>query len=127
MSAILLIDDHAIFGKITSVYLSRTRYGGWTFNHATSVKDAINLLKEHTYSVVILDNRIPPDYNFRASLHSFKETDLDTPIILLSGENVADLGDEDIDHMISKYMLKDDFTPDTLEKAISETLKDAAL
>ena len=122
MKSILLVEDHSVMLKILTTYLDMTRYRSATIQIAQSVNEVVTLLQAHPIDTILMDNRIPPTFNFRDTLASIAATNWRGPIALMSGNRPPDLGKADMDSLICAFIHKDDLSPHTLEKLFDDML-----
>ncbi|ACT60613.1 response regulator [Hirschia baltica] len=120
--AILLIDDHAVFAKIFSAYLLRTHFNSYFVENATSLHIATQHLKNQSYDLIVLDNRIPPHLNYIESVNILIKANWTGPILLMSGEEIKLDEESSGDKHISCFLLKDDLNENTLNQAINQCL-----
>ncbi|MFC7292531.1 response regulator [Hirschia litorea] len=122
MKAILLIDDHIIFAKIFAAYLLRTKFRNSTLQSARDVYSATEHLESKTFDLIVLDNRIPPHFNYVESVKLLISANWQGPILLVSGDNVNVDTDVLENQYIRDFILKDDLNEHTLEQAIVKCL-----
>lgn len=122
MSAILLIDDHNVFAKIFSAYLLRTQYHNFSVENATSLHNATLHLKKQAFDLIVLDNRIPPHFDYLESIRLLIAENWAGPILLMSGEEISIKNTEPENLLISFFLLKDKLNEKTLDQAISHCL-----
>lgn len=123
MKAILLIDDHSIFTKIFAAYLLRTKYRGYKLENAADVYSATEHLKSKTFDLIVLDNRIPPYFNYLESIKLLEDANWCGPILLISGEAIVLNANRPDSHCVKSFLLKDDMNAHSLEQAIGTCLK----
>ncbi len=122
MPAILLIDDHSVFAKIFSAYLLRTQHHNFTLENATSVNSATKRLSTQIFDLVVLDNRVPPYFDYKMSIKSLLDANWVGPILLISGDSIEiDLNIEGSQY-IQAILTKDDLNEHTLDQAIKTCL-----
>lgn len=122
MKSILLVEDHSVMLKILTTYLDMTRYRSANIQSAQSVDDAVAILQAHPIDAILMDNRIPPRFNFRETLTSIAATNWRGPIALMSGNRPPDLGEAEIDSLIQLFIDKDDLSPAALELLFDKLL-----
>lgn len=123
MKAILLIDDHNVFTKIFAAYLLRTKFRDYKLENAADVYSATEHLKSKTFDLIVLDNRIPPYFNYLESIKLLETVNWRGPILLISGETIVLNANRPDNHCVKNFLLKDDMNVQTLEQAISICLK----
>ncbi len=121
-NAILLIDDHAIFAKIFSAYLLRTQFHNFFIDNATSLDTATQKLKNQAFDLIVLDNRIPPHYNYTHSVNLLKNQGWFGPILLISGDEIKLSENNSNDQLISFFLQKDNLNERTLDQVIEKCL-----
>lgn len=84
---VLIVDDEVDFLDIMA---ERMRARGIDVSTATSAEDAINLVGQEHYDVVIMDFMMPAMNGFKA-LKLLKAKKADTPIILMTGNVPGEL------------------------------------
>ena len=80
---ILVIDDDVIQNKLMSVYLSRLNLNNAT-DYALTIDDAVLAIKSQRPDIIFLDNRIPPEIDFRPSLERIRSAGFDGPVVVQS-------------------------------------------
>ena len=121
-NAILLIDDHAIFAKIFSAYLLRTQFHNFFIDNATSLDTATQKLKNQAFDLIVLDNRIPPHYNYLHSVKLLNNQGWSGPILLLSGDKIELSKESSETNQISFFLQKDNLNEASLAQAIEKCL-----
>lgn len=122
MLNILIIDDHPAVFLIFQAYLERTRYANARLSKAHNADEAARAVETQDFDAIFLDNRIPPDFNFRDTLRHMLNTRWNGKVILHSGEAVRALGDYPEDTHIYTHLLKDDLSPASLEHILEQYL-----
>lgn len=67
MLRVLLVDDDLVESKILTMHLERRYPGAYDLEHASTVEEAVNTLAVCAFDIIVLDNRIPPYDDYRAS------------------------------------------------------------
>ena len=122
MKSILLVEDHTVMLKILTTYLDMTRYRTANIHCAQSINDVTALLQAHPIDAILMDNRIPPAFNFRDTLTAITATNWRGPIALMSGSQPSDFGEAKIDSLIFAFINKDDLSPHVLEKLFDDMI-----
>lgn len=116
---ILICEDNKLALKTISVVLEREGYESFT---AENGNDAINLLKDNLYDMVIVDIHLP--YHSGLELVEFLRSDLklDTPVIIVSAFSDLQMQRQAAGLGIDGYIVKP-FNPMDLVKKIKTILK----
>jgi DNA-binding response OmpR family regulator len=116
---ILICEDNKLALKTISVVLEREGYESVT---AENGNDAINLLKDNLYDMVIVDIHLP--YHSGLELVEFLRSDLklDTPVIIVSAFSDLQMQRQAAGLGIDGYIVKP-FNPMDLVKKIKTILK----
>ena len=116
---ILICEDNKLALKTISVVLKREGYESVT---AENGNDAINLLKDNLYDMVIVDIHLP--YHSGLELVEFMRSDLklDTPVIIVTAFSDLQMQRQAAGLGIDGYIVKP-FNPMDLVKKIKTILK----
>lgn len=121
MLKILLIDDESIEERITHQLLKRDYGLPFTLEYAQSIEDGLALLRDRTYDVILLDDRIAPNVTAMQTVPVVRQAAGVVPLILISSSlDAAHLRDRkilDVYDIIDKYDLKARIKEGLLNKA----------
>lgn len=109
---VLLVDDEAEFIKTLA---DRLEVRGMKVTGATRGLDAVNLVNEEKFDVIVLDLAMP-GMDGLETLKKIKEKDPDAEIIMLSGHGTIKSASEAIKLGAEEFMEKPVDLPDLLEK-----------
>lgn len=119
--SVLVIDDHANVSKLVDAYLAKANMPDGLIDHASSLEIAIQKISAHEPKAVLLDNLLPPDFDFRVSLKALREV-YTGPVILFSGEIPENIGQYEIDNSLAGIISKDDIGSDSFFNLIRKFL-----
>jgi CheY-like chemotaxis protein len=85
-ASILVADDQATLRQLVGTLLMRT--AGWRVREAVDGEHAVRLAGEHTFDLVILDQRMPGLTGIEVA-RALRDEGFDGPIILFSAELAA--------------------------------------
>ena len=110
MLKILLIDDEPIEERITFQLLKRDYGLPFTLEYAKSIEEGMVLLRDRTYDLILLDDRIAPNVTAVQTVPLVRAAAGVVPLILISSSlDAAHLKDKavlDVYDIIDKYHLK---------------------
>lgn len=121
MLKILLIDDEPIEERITFQLLKRDYGLPFTLEYAQSIEDGMTLLRDRTYDLILLDDRIAPNVTAVQTVPMVRGAAGVVPLILISSSlDAAHLRDKtilEVYDIIDKYDLKSRIRDGLLGKA----------
>lgn len=121
MLKILLIDDEPIEERITHQLLKRDYGLPFTLEYAQSIDAGMALLRDRTYDVILLDDRIAPNVTAVQTVPIIRDAAGVVPLILISSSlDASHLRDKNILEVydiIDKYDLKSRIRDGLLNKA----------
>ena len=120
MNKILIIDDEADIRNSIIAILSDE---GFVCDDASNSNDAISLIKENIYDLIILDVWLnDPDYDGIKLLKLIKKDDIKTPIIIISGHGNIEMAVEAIKEGAYEFVEKP-FKSERLILSVSRALE----
>ncbi len=119
--SVLVIDDHANVSKLVDAYLAKANMPDGLIDHASSLEIAIQKILAHEPKAVLLDNLLPPDFDFRVSLKALREV-YAGPVILFSGEIPENIGQYEIDNSLAGVISKDEIGSEAFSNLIRKFL-----
>lgn len=124
---ILIVDDSRDDALIVQRLLAHHTGHRIKTDSVEDLKGALDKLAKRDFDVVLLDDRLGGDTTAREAIESFKEQNIDVPVIIITGQ-----GDEQIAVELMKmgaydYIIKEDLTVDKLEKAIFNAVEQHTL
>lgn len=81
---ILIVDDDDQYALLVSAYLRLTGLGEGVVEHAHSTAEGIRRIGNFAPHLVFLDNRIPPQLDFRPGLQALRQAGYAGPVIVQS-------------------------------------------
>jgi len=99
---VLIVDDE---NQFVDAVVERLRLRGLEADGATSGRDAMQLLAEHTYDILLLDVKMP----VQGGLEIIKEVRAKWPhlkVVLLTGHGSTQDAEEGLRHGAFKYLMK---------------------
>ena len=88
---ILIVDDDDQYALLIITYLRLTGLPDAVVEHAHSTAEGISRLGKFAPNLVLLDNRIPPQLDFRPGLRALREAGYDGPVIVQSACTADDV------------------------------------
>jgi len=115
---ILIVDDNEADAVIVQRHLKRCRNYTVKSEYAADLDHALKKINSQHFDLIFLDNRLDGGITAKEVLEAFREQNIDTPVIVITG-----LGNEQIAVELMKagaydYIIKDDLSPKLLEKLI---------
>ena len=117
---ILVIDDEANLRATLSMILRR---GGYSVSLAENARSAREMLKVHTFNLVLLDLSLP-DMNGIDLLKQIRESHPDLPVLMLTGNASLDTAIQAIRQGARDYMTKP-IEPDYILVRVKEILQES--
>jgi PAS domain S-box-containing protein len=114
---ILVIEDNPGDFALVQAYLAATRVDTQHVMHAATLKDAIRLLSEVNFDLILLDLTLPDSVDTN-SFEDIKDSTGDIPVIILSGSKNEDLALKIVQEGAQDYLIKDELDARILEKSI---------
>ncbi len=111
---VLLIEDSIPDAKFVRTLLPKQQYD---FVHVISLADAAQEIKKFPFDVVLLDLSLP-DASGLESLESLQQSDVDIPIVILTGLNDEDTALRAMKLGAQDYVQKSDVNASFLERSI---------
>jgi DNA-binding response OmpR family regulator len=118
---VLLIEDNRADAEMLRVMLSEddTRF---VLANAVYLKDALRLLKEDSYDIIVLDLNLP-DSEGPGTFDAVRAQNPSTPIIILTGLADKQFGLESVKKGAQDYLVKGEFDGDLLVRSISYSIE----
>lgn len=130
--AVLLVEDNPGDARLIEEMLkevddrttgSRFEEGVETeFRHADTLTAGLDRLSSERVDVLLLDLGLPESRGIE-TLERVHERTGDVPIVVLTGQPEADLGVEAVSRGAQEYLVKDDVTPEVLERTIEYAIE----
>src|SRR6056297_875262 len=99
---ILWIDDEIDLLRPQILFLEEK---GYRVNTASNADDALEMLKEHSYDIILLDEHMPGTNGIEA-LGPIKEQAPSSPVIMITKSEEENIMDEAIGSRIDDYLIK---------------------
>lgn len=119
MYDVLLVEDEPQFRQFINKVLSSK---GFRVREAVDGKEAINLLSENNYKVVINDLRLPGLSGREITRFIHSTIDPETPVIIITGYEEEWPEIEATSEHVFYYMKKGQFSPDELVKVVKNAV-----
>ena len=103
MISVLLVDDEPEVAEISRIFLEKN--GNMKISTATSVSEALELLKQGEFDVVVSDYEMP-GMNGIDLIRSLNTMDRDIPIIIFTGRGSEEIAIEALNSGVSLYLKK---------------------
>ena len=117
LNSILIIDDDDDDLFLIEDRLAHLTNEDCIFVHSSEKQASINLLKERTFDLCILDYRLA-GYEGLEILEAVADAELATPIIMLTGQNDDDVAKQAIRSGAQDFVMKSMIDEDVFEKSI---------
>ena len=116
----LLIDDDEGDYQITSRHLKRVAVCNYEINWVSTYQDALEALQANEHDICLMDHHLGPKTGLQLikTIKSVSEVASIPPVILLTGQGSLDVDRQAMDMGVMDYLLKEELTPDLLERAI---------
>ena len=92
------------------------------FRHAETLTAGLDRLAGERVDVLLLDLGLPESRGIE-TLERVLETEVDVPIVVLTGQPESDLGVEAVGRGAQEYLVKDDVTPEVLARTIEYAIE----
>jgi len=122
---VLLVDDEKLDQRLTIQALAKVRFTQriqFKVETAETLSEAIRLLGEKSYDVILLDLGLP-DSQGLASVKEVRTANLQSPVIVLTGLADEELGLEAIKEGADDYVIKGDYLEHVLVRIIRYAIK----
>ncbi len=94
MTVILIIDDDSNIVELYSAFIKAEGKTSWQIKGIDQVEKAIDFIKSTPPDIIFLDNKIPPQTDFRQPLADIKATGFTGPVIIQSAATELDIFDQ---------------------------------
>ena len=102
---ILLVEDDRNDADFLRACLRRQDARAVELKHVASMTDAVSVLKEHDFDVILLDLNLP-DSSGQESVHRIQNADSAVPVVVLSGEGNEEFAIEVLNRGVQDYLVK---------------------
>ncbi|MBC8870060.1 MAG: hybrid sensor histidine kinase/response regulator, partial [Planctomycetes bacterium] len=113
---VLLLEDNPGDADRVSLALKKAN-GNYVVEWATRLSDAVQQLEERDFDVVLADLTLPDCHGLQAVTRLRDEVP-DMPVVVLTSISNDKVAIESLSQGAQDYLVKDDFTADTLERSI---------
>jgi diguanylate cyclase (GGDEF)-like protein len=114
---ILLVEDDSSDAEFLRTCLRRRKADLSGLEHVSSMNDAVHLLQDKKFDIVLLDLNLP-DSTGQESVHRIQNADPAVPIVVLSGEGNEDFAIEILNRGVQDYLVKWEGDGRTILRAI---------
>ena len=117
MIKVLLIEDEPLMAEM---YFDKLSIADFAVEQANTAEAALEIIKKEKMDLVLLDMLLPIENGifFLENLRAMKTEIAKVPVIVLSNYDEPDTRKKATELGIEAYLLKTDFTPQTLVKRI---------
>jgi signal transduction histidine kinase len=115
---VLLVDDDVVDAELTTRLLKAVASPTFEVSHATTLRDAIEVLRDANYDVVLLDLGLPDSPRGDTLSRFREECSAELPVIVLTGLEDEQSALESLDQGAQDYLGKDSVTSDLLLRSI---------
>lgn len=120
--SVLIIEDNPADKWLLKDSLHRTNLPIEDIQTADTIKEAILLLEEHSFSIIFLDLFLP-DSSGLETLNQLVKKFIKSPIIVSSGVSDAQIAVKAISLGAQDFLIKGDYTSVSLEKAVRYSIE----
>jgi signal transduction histidine kinase len=114
---VLLVDDDLADADLTRIRLQESRLRRFMLHHRENARDAIALLRDATFDVILLDLSLPDSQGIQ-TLETIRHENSDIPVIVLTGLSDECTALQSLEHGAQDYIIKDDASREVLERSI---------
>jgi signal transduction histidine kinase len=114
---VLLVDDDWADADLARLHLQESRLRRFLLQHAETAQDAVSLLRDAPFDVVLLDLSLPDTQGIQ-TLERIQSVNSDVPVIVLTGLSDESTALQSLDHGAQDYIIKDDASREVLERSI---------
>ncbi len=119
---ILIVEDDVVDRKLLERLLAQSALGVGDVRHADCLARALELLQDHTVDVILLDLGLPDSQGMDSVVRVQRQTP-QTPIIVLSGLDDANVGTQAVQIGAQDYLIKGQVDAHLLMRAIRYALE----
>lgn len=119
----LIIDDNRADAIILERYLGRCRGHRVKTGYAADLHQSLEKLAGEHFDLIFLDNRLGGGVTARSVLESFRKENIDTPVVIFTGQGDEQTAAELMKAGAYDYIVKDNLTTELLEKSILNTIE----
>ena len=113
---VLLVEDNPADQELARISIHAARLPG-PVRHADSIGQALDLIKEATPDVVLLDLGLPDNTGLEGIL-TISRTAPSVPIVVLSGQEDETLAAQAVESGAQDYLVKGDYSPKLLARVV---------
>lgn len=124
---VLIIEDNQADRIILQRYLERCQKKGFETEHAADLHQALEILEDNHFDLVFLDNYLADGTTAKDVLDDFHEKNIDIPVIIITGSDDPQLVVDLMKSGVYDYISKNNLTPEFIEKAVLNTLRQHTL
>lgn len=114
---VLVVEDNPTDARLLEVMLARLTAQGFRWRRVDRLGDALTLLNQRRYDVVLLDLALPDSYGLD-TIRRVRSTAADVPIVVLTGLDDESTGLASLREGAQDYLLKDELRPNLLSRAL---------
>ncbi len=119
---ILIVEDDAVDRKLLERLLAQSALGACEVQNADCLARALELVQDHTFDVILLDLGLPDSQGMDSVVRVQVQTP-QTPIIVLSGLDDANVGTQAVQIGVQDYLIKGQVDASLLMRAIRYALE----
>jgi diguanylate cyclase (GGDEF)-like protein/PAS domain S-box-containing protein len=114
---VLVVEDNPTDARLLEVMLARLTAQGFRWRRVDRLSDALTLLNQRRYDVVLLDLALPDSCGLD-TIRRVRSTAADVPIVVLTGLDDESTGLASLREGAQDYLLKDELRPNLLSRAL---------
>jgi two-component system sensor histidine kinase UhpB len=120
--SVLIVEDNPADKLLLQESLNTTTLRIGDVKTAETIKEAILLLEEYSFSIIFLDLFLPDSVGLE-TLTKLAQQYIKSPIIISSGVSDAQVAVKAISLGAQDFLIKGDYTPELLEKTVSYSIQ----
>ncbi len=114
---VLVVEDNPTDARLLEMMLAKVTTQGFRWRRVDRLSDALTLLNQRHYDIVLLDLALPDSYGLE-TIRRVRSAVADVPIVVLTGLDDESTGLASLREGAQDYLLKDELRPNLLSRAM---------
>lgn len=114
---VLVVEDNPTDARLLEMMLAKLTAQGFRWRRVDRLSDALTLLTQRHYDIVLLDLALPDSYGLE-TIRRVRSAVADVPIVVLTGLDDEATGLASLREGAQDYLLKDELRPNLLSRAM---------
>jgi len=114
---VLVVEDNPTDARLLEMILAKVTTQGFRWRRVDRLSDALTLLNQRRYDIVLLDLALPDSYGLD-TIRRVRSAVADVPIVVLTGLDDEAIGLASLREGAQDYLLKDELRPNLLSRAM---------